>query len=158
MNDGQVIAHARSDHHLCCPVTATIRQVLLHREYCRRFNHPFDGSRRLASYYTESGTLIPLSASAFTDTIRIHASTLRSVTGVDPKEFSARSLRAGGAMALLSGGCDSNIIKLLGRWKSDAMMDYLHEQSLPIFKKLATVMFNNGQHSFLPSETVPIVA
>ena len=77
---------------------------------------------------------------------------------MDPSEYSARSLRAGGAMALLSANCDSNVIKLLGRWKSDAMMDYLHEQSLPIFKRLATAMFNNGQHFFLPSEVVPAAA
>ena len=60
-------------------------------------------------------------------------------------------------MALLSGGCDSDIIKLVGRWRSDAMNDYLHEQSLPVFRNLARLMFNNGEHSFLPSETVPLV-
>ena len=58
-------------------------------------------------------------------------------------------------MSLLSGGCDSDIIKLVGRWRSDAMMDYLHETSLPVFRKLASLMFNNGEHTFLPSETVP---
>ena len=59
-------------------------------------------------------------------------------------------------MALLTGKCDNNIIKLLGRWRSDAMMEYLHAQSLPVIKRLASLMFNNGQHLFLPSEVVPI--
>jgi len=156
MNDGQVIAHARSDHRRCCPVLATIRMVLYHRASFKKFNRPFTSSVKLASYYSATGKNIPLAASAFTDVIRLHASSLRSMTGVHPKEFTARSLRAGGAMALLSGGCDRDIIKLLGRWKSDAMMDYLHEQSLPIFKRLSSLMFNNGHHSFLPTETVPI--
>ena len=156
MNNGQVIAHARSGHHLCCPVLATIRQVLLLRDYCHRFHQPFLGSRRLASYFLDGGTLIPLPSSAFTSLIRIHAASLRATTGVAPSEFSARLLRAGGAMALLAGGCNGNIIKLLGRWKSDSMMDYLLEQSLPIAKRLASAMFNNGHHSFLPTETVDI--
>ena len=88
--------------------------------------------------------------------IRVHASFLHGQTGIDPQELSARLLRAGGAMALLTGGCDSDIIKLLGRWKSDAMMDYLHETSLPVFQRLAVTMFNNGHHKFLPTDTVPI--
>ena len=55
-------------------------------------------------------------------------------------------------------GCDSDIIKLLGRWKSDTLMDYLHQQSLPVFRRLASLMFNNGHHTFLPAETVPATA
>ena len=58
-------------------------------------------------------------------------------------------------MALLTGGVDHDIIKLLGRWKSDAMMDYLHQKSLPVFRRLASLMFDNGGHLFLPEETVP---
>ena len=87
--------------------------------------------------------------------LNLQRRTLRSETGIDQAELSTCSLRAGGAMALLSGGCDSEIIKLLGCWKSDAMMDYLHQNSLPVFRRLATVMFNNGRHRFLPGESVP---
>ena len=87
--------------------------------------------------------------------IQAHAGKLQPVTEINPKELSARSLRAGGAMALLTGGVDHDVIKLLGCWKSDTMMDYLHQQSLPVFRRLASLMFNNGRHSFLPEETVP---
>ena len=59
-------------------------------------------------------------------------------------------------MALLTSGCDSDIIKLLGRWKSDVMMDYLHETSLPVFQRLAVTMFNSGYHTFLSTDTVPV--
>ena len=58
-------------------------------------------------------------------------------------------------MALLTAGCDTNVIKILTRWRSDAMMRYLHQQSLPIFKQLAVKMFNNGTYSFLPLDWVP---
>eukprot|EP00536_Pseudo-nitzschia_multiseries_P015576 jgi/Psemu1/43116/gm1.43116_g len=37
-------------------------------------------------------------------------------------------------------------------------MRYLHQQSLPIFQNLASVMFNNGTYSFLPEEWVPAAA
>jgi hypothetical protein len=58
-------------------------------------------------------------------------------------------------MALLSSGCDIDVIKLLARWHSDAMTRYLHQQALPIFKRLAQSMFNNGSYSFLPEHWVP---
>ena len=58
-------------------------------------------------------------------------------------------------MALLQGGCDPNVIKLLARWKSDTMMRYLHQQSLPVFQNLAAKMYNNGTYTFLPDEWVP---
>ena len=155
MEEGTVIAHARSEHPLCCPVLATIWQVMMHREAFRRLDRPFDGATKLASYCTPTGKCVPLRAVQFTEMIQVHAALMKPFTGIDPSELSARSLRAGGAMALLSGGCDSDIIKLLGRWKSDAMMDYLHQQSLPVFRCLASLMFNNGHHTFLPAETVP---
>jgi len=61
-------------------------------------------------------------------------------------------------MALLAGSCDTNVIKLLARWRSDAMLRYLHQQALPIFKKLAISMFNQGQYTFLPEDWVPASA
>ena len=59
-------------------------------------------------------------------------------------------------MALLCGEIDADLIKILGRWHSDAMMRYLHQQAQPIMRKFAKAMFNNGTYSFLPEETVPI--
>ena len=58
-------------------------------------------------------------------------------------------------MALLCGGADTDIIKLLGRWQSDAMIRYLHQDATPIMSRLAIKMFNNGSYSFLPEATVP---
>ena len=58
-------------------------------------------------------------------------------------------------MALLCGGADTDIIKLLGRWHSDAMIRYLHQDATPVMSRLAVKMFNNGTYSFLPDATVP---
>ena len=59
-------------------------------------------------------------------------------------------------MALLCGKIDQDLIKMLGRWHSDAMMRCLHLQAQPIMKQFATAMFDNGTCAFLPDELVPI--
>ena len=147
---GDIIAHSRSGDPLCCPVTSAARQLLHLRD-----NGTYDGSLKLVSYRKSSGRIVRITASMVTATMRWHAAVLQPTTGISPRTLSARSLRAGGAMALLQGRCDSNVIKLLARWHSDAMMRYLHQQSIPLFSRLAALMFNNGSYSFLPDDTVP---
>jgi hypothetical protein len=78
-------------------------------------------------------------------------------TGIEPLKISARSLRAGGAMALLHGKVDLSNIRIMGRWHSDAMMHYIHVQAQPILGNYAARMFSEGNYSFLPDETVPII-
>ena len=55
-------------------------------------------------------------------------------------------------MALLLGGCNNLVVKLIGRWHSDSMMDYLHQAALLIYKQLSLKMSANGGHSF-PANT-----
>jgi hypothetical protein len=45
---------------------------------------------------------------------------------------------------------------MLGRWHSDAMMQYLLLQAKPLMREFAPTMFNHGSYSFLPTNTVPI--
>ena len=106
-----MIAHGRSGDDLCCPVLAVARQLVLLRQNCDRL----DLLTKLASYVKDRKP-VALQAKAFTDVIRLHAALCHHLTGVPPKDYSARSLRAGSAMALLAGKCDSNVIKLqIGR-------------------------------------------
>jgi hypothetical protein len=154
---GTVTAHARSGDNVCCPVLSTIQQFMTHQHEFHRKNVPYNGKLKLASYYNSKQVNVPVKAKQVTDTLCCHAALIQPLIGIDPKDISARSLRAGGAMALLAGKCDSSIIKLLARWHSDAMMDYLHQQSLPIFKRLAATMYHHGSYSFLPNEWVPSV-
>ena len=119
---GEAIAHARSGDPYCCPVTAVIRQIMLHRREFRRHGVPYDGSVILATYYNRYNMRVPIKPKQITDMLRWHAGVLRHVTGMDPSSISARSLRAGGAMALLVGGCDSNTIQLLSRWRAGPVL------------------------------------
>jgi hypothetical protein len=75
--------------------------------------------------------------------------------GIQPQEIEARSLRAGGATALLCANIDPNSIQLLGRWKSDAMIRYLHIAANPHTRHYAKRMITEGHSSFNPGYTNP---
>jgi hypothetical protein len=60
-------------------------------------------------------------------------------------------------MALLHGRVDLSNIRMMGRWHRNTMMYYLHVQSQPILGNYTTHIFNEGNYSFLPDETVPII-
>jgi hypothetical protein len=57
--------------------------------------------------------------------------------GFMPSYVSARSLRAIDAMALLVSNVYTDIIKLLGCWRSDEMCRYLHLTTEPIMRDLS---------------------
>ena len=81
---------------------------------------------------------------------------LGTKNGIDPKEYTARSLQAGGAMALLLDGYNNLFVKLIGRWHSDSLMEYLCQAALPIYKQLSLKMFTNGGHNFSANTFVPV--
>ena len=65
-------------------------------------------------------------------------------------------------MALMCSKVDSNLIRLLGRWRSDEMLRYLHLQAQPLMAKFSEFMLAGGNYALIPSEhntplpTVPI--
>ena len=156
LRKGDVIAQSSSHHSRCCPVKALVRLVLRHREHFRSKNIPFDGTVQLASYYSNNRRL-RIRSEAVTVHIKEAARASFHTTGISATDLTARSLRAGGAMALLCGHCDSDTIKLLGRWHSDAMMRYLHQEAQPVLQQLAKKMFNSGRYTFLTTDSVPSI-
>ena len=154
---GDAISHGRSTHPLCCPVRAAIRLMLVHRLWFANPHLHFDGTTVFASYYLHD-TPHRIRASDVTNRLRFAADLCVHSTGLTRADVSARSLRAGGTMALLCGQVDTDDIKLLGRWHSDAMMRYLHQDCRPIMERMAQKMFNHGSYSFLPNQaTVPFL-
>lgn len=146
----ETLSQGRSTHDLCCPVKATICILRYHRTQQTPRNQP------IASYVYRH-RLTRITAADVTTTVKSAATSLYPLTGLSAAEVSGRSLRAGGAMALLCANVDPNTIKLLGRWHSDAMVRYLHVQAQPITQRLSARMFNNGRYTFLPTDTVPTV-
>jgi hypothetical protein len=146
---GEIIGHGRSGHSVACPIAALARRVT----YLRA--HQATPTTPLATVFLPRPITI---TSTLITTLLREALPFCPDTGITPTDVTARSLRAGGAMALLCGRVDSDSIRLVGRWKSDAMFRYLHAQTLPVLDRLAATMTRHGQFSLLPGEDFPAAA
>jgi hypothetical protein len=60
-------------------------------------------------------------------------------------------------MVLFSRRVDALLIKLVSRWRSDAMLRYLHVQSCPIMSGLSKLMLAGGDPQLLvETPTMPL--
>ena len=145
---GEVIGLGRSGNAALCPVTSIIRRVLHLRAHGAAPTAP------LSTYYNGTRWL-PVRPANITDTLRLALLALGPDTiGCLPSDVSARSLRASGAMALLCAQVDSDIIRLLGRWRSDEMLRYLHVQAEPVMRHFAQHMVTRGDFVLHPNPPV----
>ena len=103
----------------------------------------------LLTHPDKPGSHYSIRTQAITNALRHSASHLYSRLQVDPKLLSARSLRPGGATALLVAGISTDKIQLLGRWKSDAMFRYLRIQAS--IGALSQSMLDSGRYTFSPA-------
>ena len=90
----------------------------------------------------------PTRACHVTNALRHAAKHLEPRTGTASHRLSARSLRPGGATALLCANVDSNHVQLLGRWKSDAVFRYLRTQVAT--RNLSQKTLDHGSYTFAP--------
>ena len=147
--ENEVIRHFLSGDPYLCPVKAIIRRVC----HLRLHNAPL--STPLSRIYTGIGSRTQsVTPALITKTLRAAVSLLGADLGFLASEVSARSLRAAGAMALLVAKVDTNIIQILGRWRSDEMFRYLHLTAEPIMKQFASKMLN-ADYTLAPSQLVP---
>ena len=138
---GEIISQGTSGHSLTCPVKAGVRRLI----YARRRHIPF--TRPLCTYYDSRNIQRHVTSKNVTTALRSALNLLpEGSTDLRPQDIEARSLRAGGATALLNAGVTRDTIQLLGRWKSDAMLRYLHVQNLPTMNRFASLMFNRGSY------------
>ncbi|KAL7547774.1 hypothetical protein ACHAWF_012154, partial [Thalassiosira exigua] len=93
--------------------------------------------------------------SKITSLLRQAVCDLGTDLGFLPSDVSARCLRAAGATALLIGKVDPDVIRLVGRWRSDEMLRYLHVQAAPLMSDYARRMLHAGDYSLIPSQIVP---
>lgn len=54
-------------------------------------------------------------------------------------------------MSLLCTKVDMDMIHLMGRFRSDEMLRYLHVQSFPLVTYLESQMLQNGHYTMMPS-------
>lgn len=79
---------------------------------------------KLEPYSNKKIVNVSIKATQIIKVIQAHASKLCCIIGVPSSCFTTCSLCAGGAMymALLMGKCDTNVIKWMAWWHSNAMM------------------------------------
>jgi hypothetical protein len=102
-----------------------------------------------------------VTASHLTAALRSSCFEIGPRLGIHPQDISARALRAGGATALLRSGFSPLDARLMGRWKSWAMIEYLHNSVLDTSayasKMLAHGDFVIPPHQKLPSDVLAMV-
>ena len=69
-------------------------------------------------------------------------------------EVFAQFLRAAGAIALLVDKVDTNIIQILGQWRSNEMFCYFHLTDEPIMNQFSAKILN-ADYEFETSQLVP---
>ena len=125
LNAGEIVGHARSGHAYTCPVAALVCRVL------HLWAHQAPPDTRLCTVYLSPWQLAYVTSKHLTATIRSSA-LCHPHLGILAQDVSAHALWAGSAMALLCGHVDTDVIKLVGRWRSDEMLKYLHLQAYPV--------------------------
>lgn len=147
---GEVIGHGRSGHSVMCPTQTLIRRIVYLKANNAAASTPLCAFKVNNRWKYVTSKLI---------TITLRAATISlphlNYTAAD---VSARSLRSGGAMALICGNVDKDRIQLQGRWKSDAIFRYLHAQALPLVHNLASIMLQHGSFTLLPGNDIPLEA
>jgi hypothetical protein len=147
---GEVIGLGRSGHPHLCPVISLCNRVLHAR------THNADPTAPLAAYYSAPRWHYVTSGN-ITTVLQLAVTFLGPTLGFVASDVSARSLRASGAMALLSAKIDTDLIRLVGRWRSDEMLRYLHVQAEPTMRNFASLMLQHGTFVLHPNADVPFL-
>ena len=147
---GEVIGLCTSGDPLLCPIRALARRVIHLRSSNAAPTTP------LARVYLAGTSTRSITPSLITNTLQQAVTMLGADLGFLPSDVSARSLRAAGANALLLARVDTNIIRLIGRWRSDEMLRYLHCQAAPLMSDYARKMLAGGQYTLHPNQLVPM--
>jgi hypothetical protein len=144
----EVVGHARSGDPYLCPVLTLVRRIIHLRAHHAPIKTP------LATAYQHQRPVAILPAD-ITQALRLAVTIIGPSLGFLPSDVSARCLRAAGATALLCADVDSCHIQLLGRWRSDEMLRYLHLQAQPLMKDFSRKMLHGGAFNLIPNQLVP---
>uniref|UniRef100_A0A7S4KAQ9 Uncharacterized protein n=1 Tax=Odontella aurita TaxID=265563 RepID=A0A7S4KAQ9_9STRA len=110
---GEVVGHATSGALNSCPCRALAELIILLRGNNASHKAP------LASYQKrQAGTLLVLTATDFTQELRLQAQLHGNEFGIVPRDVSSFCFLTTGAIALFRGIVESSRIRLLGRWNS----------------------------------------
>lgn len=136
---GERVGHAATTDPIFCPVKALVRRII----HLRKNQAPV--TTPLHQYYlSHRTTAYQLPSTAISRLLKLGKDFTMAYQHFPDVHLKPRALRASGAMALMAAGVDSNVLRLMGRWQSDAMLRYLHTQVLPITHNLSQRMLLHG--------------
>jgi integrase len=140
---GEVISLGRSGDPYICPVLAIARRVI----YLRKNNAPEDTPLARLFQPSDGSTLggpSRITSTHLTRKIRRAVKIVGPSVGFLESDVSVRCLRAAGANTLLLANVDGDVIRLIGRWRSDEMLRYLHTQAAPLMSNYAKRSTNHS--------------
>ena len=140
----ETIGHGHSGHPQLCPVLCLVARVIA------LWDAQAPPATPLNAYCP--APMAPfryLTAADLTHRLRV-ALTIYLDPAYKLSDISARSTRAGGAMAMLCAGIDRDRMRLLGRWRSDELFRYLHVQAQPVVTGIAAAMVRGGSFRLAP--------
>jgi len=138
---GEKISMGRSPNPSVCPVCAAWRRIA----HLRTNGAPDDTP--IYTYYANHSAK-SITTAMMTRALRTAAAAVHGLTGIDPKKVEARSLRSGGATAMLCARIDPLLVKLVGRWRSDAMLLYLRTMAPETTRDVANAIYDKGYFHF----------
>ena len=144
---GEIIGLGRSGSTTLCPVHVLVERVI----HLRQYNAP---AAAPLSHFYYNGEWKFVKPTDITLVLRQAVAVMGHAVGFNKEDISARSLRAAGAMALLCANIDHDRIKLVGRWRSDEMLRYLHVQVAPVMRHFSNAMITDGGFSLIPNRNV----
>ena len=145
---GEVVGQGPSGDPLLCPQDTLARRIIHLRK------HNADKTCPIASVMTPKGSWKHVTPTMITKVLKGAVSLSGENLGFLPKDVSARSLLAAGAMALLCSVIDTYIIQLVGQWRSDEMLRCLQLQAEPLMQGFSKRMVTHGNYSMLPGQRV----
>ena len=145
---GQPIVHGDTSDASLSPLKAILRQVLMLRQ------HRAPPGTPLYTYYLASGQPLAITSQDITTQLRLSAAAVGGPLGICPKDISARALRNGGCVALIRAGVDPLLAKMVGRWRSWAMVEYLQAASIST-APYAEQMLRAGSYTIPTHQTLP---
>jgi hypothetical protein len=132
---GKVVGHGCSGNQLACPVKAIVRRL----EHLRHHNAP--ASTPLCAVGPNFRSL-PLGK--ITRLLRQGGVAYSLATSNPLPPINLKALRASGATALMGRDVHTSKIQLIGCWKSDSMLRYLHLQSHDTMSHYSNLMLQRS--------------
>ena len=146
---GETIVHSCSGDHDLCPVRYIVRHII----YLRQNN--VLQITPLAMSCKDNGSTFKLKPANITEFLKQSVTFLGPKLGFLASDISARSLRDTGANSLLCSGVDPDVVRLLGRCRSDEMLRCLHTSAEPLTRTFVSQMLSGGAFMLMQNQDCP---